>query len=277
MPTVSVVVEFILDRKKRLKQLTTLIQDSAFSAVVSLAPLGLGAVQTISGLAAKVLDTFIQERDRKPILEFRGDFNLRDEGEGGLQDGFYVLMGSRDAPLPDFTSLELRDTGLYANGKAVDNVSYVVFEVYVTPYRDYRGSVGAPWREKLDELDEMARSTVLDPYVTSAQRKDVYRECLKGVREANVLLGRDAMYTRREAKKIIERECQSLVETLGVGQGKLGAPFGIDSEVREITGVVDAAELRQDVAEYESALDKLRPELTDRDLVPPFGVATGGS
>jgi hypothetical protein len=263
VPSIAILLEFILDRKNRLKELSTLIQDSAFSAAVSLAPVGVGAVQTVSALAAKILDTFIEGPDRKPILQFSGDFNFREE-DGGLRNGYYVLMGSRDAPLPPATDLEVRSARLYAGGKLVDNVSYVVLEVYVTPWRGRHGSAGSAWREKLDELDSTASATRLDPFVTARRREADYRSCLKGLREAQALLARDPMYTHAEAKRIIETEAAGLATTLGIGVGKLGAPATIDADLRELTGVADAAELQRDVQEYEQALGALGPELEAR-------------
>jgi hypothetical protein len=173
-------------------------------------------------------------------------------------------MGSRDVELPDATKLDVRGARLYADDRPVDSVSYVVLEVYVTPFRGLLGSAGAPWREKLDEIEQAANATALDPYVTAQQRENAYRAALKGLREAQALLARDPMYTRAERKRIIERCCEELVTTLGIGKGKLAAPSGIDPELRELTGVGDASELRRNVAAYEKALEELRPELEAR-------------
>ena len=64
--------------------------------------------KTLSDLSLKIMQTFIPQKDREPILQFSGDFNL--SGEEFL-DGYYIILGTRDEqnpiphPLPELSPL----------------------------------------------------------------------------------------------------------------------------------------------------------------------------
>jgi hypothetical protein len=99
MPDISVSIEFILDKENYLRDLSGLINSDSFLATVSLAPGAAMVAKTISGLAGKIIETFVPAEERQPILQFSGEFNLADDG---LKDGYYIILGTRDDrnPLP---------------------------------------------------------------------------------------------------------------------------------------------------------------------------------
>jgi hypothetical protein len=99
---VSVSIEFILDKENRLQALAGLINDDSFVAAVSLAPGGAMVAKTVGGLAQKVITSFMPAEERQPILQFSGDFNL---ATSELRDGYYAILGTRDAENPLSTPL----------------------------------------------------------------------------------------------------------------------------------------------------------------------------
>jgi hypothetical protein len=95
MPSVSISVEFILDKENRLATLSGLINDDSFLASVSLAPGAATVARTVGSLAQKVIQSFVPAEEREPLLQFNGDFNLAVEG---LRDGYYVIRSRSETP-----------------------------------------------------------------------------------------------------------------------------------------------------------------------------------
>jgi hypothetical protein len=202
MPHISVSVDFILDRENRLAQLTGLINDDTFQTAIALAPGAAVAARTIAGLSQKIMQTFLQAEERRPILQFTGDFNIAGEG---LKAGHYIILGTRDerypipSPLPD---LQVRDGELLANGAPVTQLCYVVLDVLCTGARTRDLNDGAPWDAKLRQAEVVASRIAGNPLASDNEKKQSWQECLNLIKEAQILLLADANYLRSEANAI---------------------------------------------------------------------------
>ena len=111
MDHISVTIDYVLDVKNHLATIGGLINDDSFLAVLSLAPGAVAVAKTVSGLAQKLIQTFVPAEERRPILQFAGDFNISPDADD-LRDGYYIILGSRDKafPLPvDPPKLEIVD------------------------------------------------------------------------------------------------------------------------------------------------------------------------
>src|SRR5829696_6705419 len=99
MTDFTISIDFILDQQDRLAALATLINDDAFQSTLSLAPGGSMVAKTVSGLAQKMIQTFMPTEERRPILQFTADFDL---ATSGVMEGYYIILGSQDPenPLP---------------------------------------------------------------------------------------------------------------------------------------------------------------------------------
>ncbi len=199
MSNVTISIDFIVDKKNRLAALGGLINSDSFSTVLSLAPGASAIAKTVAGLADKIIQTFIPAEDSKPILEFGGDFNI---GTESLQDGFYVIIGTKDeqTPLPEPDSkLEIRNQQLYINGEPATQWSYIILDVQCAETRPRELSNGATWDLKLQEAEDEAQRLLLDPLSTDDERKSTWRKCLKLIEEAQTLLRADDNFLRQDA------------------------------------------------------------------------------
>lgn len=204
MPSVSISVEFILDKENRLATLSGLINDDSFLASVSLAPGAATVARTVGSLAQKVIQSFVPAEEREPLLQFNGDFNLAVEG---LRDGYYVILGTRDEqnPIPSpLQVLEIRDGELLANGKRVTQLSYVILDVRRVEARTRDLNDGAIWDAKLREAESLAVDMLNDPLAEVDIRKQTWQKCRNLLREAQAILRADPNYHRWEANSIIE-------------------------------------------------------------------------
>ena len=133
MDRVTVSLDFLLDKEDRLHQFVGLINDKSFASTLSLAPGALGTVKAVSSLAEKILDTFLPAKDKRPILQFSGDFNISD----GLSPACFAILGSQDEsyPLPRSPKLTLRNGELLSEGTQLRAYSYVIFEIRTSPWR----------------------------------------------------------------------------------------------------------------------------------------------
>ena len=114
MKHVSVSIEYLVDTKNYLKDIVGLIADKNLLSIVSLAPGAAMVAKTLGGLAEKMISTFVPANERRPILQFSGDFDLAAEG---LREGYYVILGShvQTNPLPAKPSLKVADGGTLAD------------------------------------------------------------------------------------------------------------------------------------------------------------------
>lgn len=214
MTEISISIKFILDKENRLAALGGLINDDSFLAMVSLAPGAALAAKTISGLANKVIQTFIPREDHEPILQFNGDFDI---STNGLHEGYYVILGTTDkdspipSPLPVFT---VRDGELLADNERITRLSYVILEVRRTKARTRDLNDGAPWDAKLREAEDNAAHLLADPLATDNERKQAWDKCRNLIREAQILLREDPNYLRSEAESIVKmvyHRCSELI------------------------------------------------------------------
>jgi hypothetical protein len=202
MDHISISIDFILDTEDRLAMLGGLINDDAFTAAISLAPGAAVVARTIGGLAQKVLQTFLHAEQRKPILQFSGDFNIAD----GLRDGLYVILGTRDEqyPLPNrLPKLEVRDGRLLVEGRPVTQLSYIVLSITGLDIRTRDLNGGAEWDAKLRRAETIASDMELNPFIKSEERNKAWEECLEQLRDARILISADPNYLRSESNQII--------------------------------------------------------------------------
>jgi hypothetical protein len=213
---VSVALEFLLDRKDRLKALAGAINTSNFLTTLSLSEPVLATAKAVGSVAGQVLDAFLDEADKQPILEFTGDLNV---GAGDIPAGYHVLLASTKGgkPLPrPLPALAVQAHDLLAGGKPVTHWSYVVLEVRYTKVRGRDAT--APWDVLLREAEDKARQLAGAP---AAQRKEAWAECQDLISRAQALLRVDPNYLPRERGDIIASVLRA-GRTLLAGPAKAG-------------------------------------------------------
>ena len=214
MTHVSVSIEFILDTENRMAALANIINEDSFVAAVSLAPGASTVAKTVSVLAQKIIQAFMPVEERQPILQFSGDFDLTARG---MQEGYYVILGSRDErnPLPSpFPKLEVREGELLADGIPPTQLSYVILNIERTEARTRDLNGGAVWDHKLREAENEAQNISQDPLASADERRQAWDKFRYLIREAQVLLRADPNYLRHEAESIIKatyKTCSDLV------------------------------------------------------------------
>jgi hypothetical protein len=266
MDRVSVSIEFILDKENKLVKLTGLINDDSFLAAISLAPGAAMTAKTLGGLAGKLLNTFFQAEERQPILQFAGDFNL---ASGGLQEGYYAILGTRDDqnPLPrPLPSLSVQDGDLLAGGKPVTQWSYVLFDVQRLDARTRDLGVGQPWYAKLVEAEGIAQDVANDPLIGDEERTQKWQACQKLLRETRTLLNADPNYLPQEAKTIIQAafvNCREQIlepvapRLLGHETGAKGLA-ALDEDARELLDTDDVQVLDAALVTYAEQVARSR-------------------
>ena len=260
MSHVSISIEFIIDKENSLAKIGTLVNDDSFLAVVSLAPAAAAVAKTVGGLAQKVIQTFIPAEERQPILQFAGDFDLGSaDGESCLRDGYYAILGSRDEqnPLPGtLPKLEVRGSGLLADGKEVDNLSYVVLDVTRVPARTRELSAGASWETKLREAEGLAQAVADDPFAGDGDKKEVWGKCKAILQEARALLLADANYAPTEAADICKTVYKEIADLVSPKEdGKTKAAKAPDRQIdtkaeRDLFGIGESEDLSAVAAKY---------------------------
>lgn len=216
MPDISISIEFILDKENSLRSLSGLINSDSFLAAVSLAPGASMVAKTISGLAGKVIETFVPAEERQPILQFGGKFNLADEG---LKDGYYIILGTRDDrnPLPNpLPRFQVKDGLLLANNEIITQLSYVVIDVHRTAVRTRFCNDNAVWEVKLREAEDEASRFANDPMADDKDRKSAWEKCRNLIKEAQTLLRSDINFHRHEAENIIKTSFVKCAKDLNI-------------------------------------------------------------
>ncbi|RMF29890.1 MAG: hypothetical protein D6759_13020 [Chloroflexi bacterium] len=279
MDHVSISLEFIVDKENRLAALGGLINDDAFITAISLAPGAAAAARTIGTLADKILQTFLEPEERQPILAFSGDFNI---ATGDLQDGYYVILGTRDErnPLPrPLPTLEVQDGDLLADGQPVTQWSYVILDVRCLEVRTRDLNEGAGWAEKLRRAEGVAQRLGGDPFVGEEERRQAWQECKNLLKEAQVLLMEDPTYLRREAQDIIKEayvRCREQIfgaEAGGISFGLPGTPKGpMRGEAdtpsdRAFLGIPPEEDLHAAVRRYTAQVSEARRLLQEAGLL----------
>jgi hypothetical protein len=203
MDRVSISIEFVLDKENCLATLGGLINDDAFLAAVSLVPGAAAAARTIGNVSQKLIQSFLNPKERQPILQFSGDFNI---AGSELKEGYYIVLGTRDdrSPLPrPLPHLELQDGELLADGKPVVQWSYIVFYVRCIERRTRDLNEGEAWNTKLNAAEAVAQQTGNDPFADADKRKQAWKTCMAHLKEGQVLLLNNSTYLRIEANEII--------------------------------------------------------------------------
>jgi len=261
MTHVSISIDFVLDKENNLAKLGALVNDGSFLAAISLAPGAAAVAKTVSGLAQKVIQTFIPAEERQPILQFSGDFNLSaDPAPNTLRDGYYVILGSQDEknPLPPtIQDLTVGDGDLRIDGQPVTQFSYVILDVGRSLLRTRKLSEGALWDRKLRDAESFAQQAADAPFAEDDDKKEVWKKkCLPALEEARTLLQADVNYAPEEAEaiyKVAFKQCADLI----TGQAKGGLestkesfrPSDLRLERAKI-GIVADGTLDQAVNEY---------------------------
>lgn len=250
-------IEFVVDRENRLASLGSIINSDSFLTVVSLAPGVAPVARILSKLSADIIRAYIPAEEQRPILQFIADFNI-DGTANGLQDGYYVILGTTDAdnPLPDtISSVEVLDTGLRIDGQPVTQLSYVILSVVRIATRPANLSDGAPWAGKLREAEDAAQLTNLDPFTDDAGRKETWEKCKKLIQEASVLLAADPNYLPQDGQTIWRasyQKCVTLLSAAASGTKDIAAPIVDTVADRRAMGIPDDADMQAFIARHEA-------------------------
>lgn len=268
---VSLSIEFRLDRQNRLALLGNLINSDAFVSVVSLAPGAVAAAKAMSGITQKILTTFLDDDDNKPILEFRCDFNIP---VGEPEHAYYVIFGSKDfdhplpRPLPEFPDLQVQGSELMLKGRPVTDLSYIVLDVHNLSSRGKQLGRGESWHKKLSDADEKARGITYNPFATQKDRDDTSKQCFNLLSEASVLLRDDPLYLHSEAVEIIRDAFKKVDEKIYPKEKiQLGAPSRLSPEVKSLLGVDSEKELINAVQAYSAKIKSSLPMLVELGLL----------
>jgi hypothetical protein len=202
METLSVAVEYIVDKQNCLGLVSELVNASSLLVSLSFAPGAAATAKAVGGISQKLLRTFLPQEERKPVLRFEEAFNL----SAGVRSGYYVVFGSSETsqPLPHPASkLEVINETVFVNGEPAQDWSYVLLEVIGVPVRTRDLSDGALWDEKLRSVESTSLDISRNPLARKAQKDQALGFCQGLIREAHVLLLNDPNYLRSEAENII--------------------------------------------------------------------------
>ncbi len=255
MPHVSVSIDFIVDKTNRLGVIGGLINTDTFLTAISLSPAGAATAKAVSGLAKKMMETFMPAQEREPILQFSGDFNL---ATNQLRAGCYAILGTCDEsfPLPHpIPNLAVRNGRLLMNGMETTTLSYVILEVRRIEARGRALNDGAPWEAMLREAEDEGASILHNPTADDADRKGGWEKCMKVIREAQTLLRNDVNYLRDEADNIIKStflRCQGLADVPAVPtRGTTIRSLTDQRDDRTLLDIPLEEDLAQTVASYD--------------------------
>jgi hypothetical protein len=266
MERITIAMDFLLDRENRLGRLARLANDDAFTSVLSLAPGAVAVAKSLASLSNKIIDTFLDDDERTPLLRFVGDFNLVGNG---ISDAYYVILGSRydrhplPRPLPGPPALQVQANELLFNERPVVEWSYVVLDVNTVPLRTRALGRGEAWSNKLDQATTQAAEVKHNPFAAPKDRRQAWEGCLTLLKEANTLLRQDPLYLPSEVDSIIQQAYKETLSSIFPDDGKqLGAPPSMSVEERSLLRVANVDELSQRVNEYaagqQAAAGKLR-------------------
>jgi len=274
MSHVSLSIEFILDKESRLAPLTSLINDNNFLAAVSLAPGAAIVAKTVSGLAQKVVETFLAPEQREPILQFSGDFNI---ASNQMREGYYAILGSRDEnkPLPSaMPQFTVENGTLEAAGSPVTDFSYVILDVQHTEARTRDLNDGAPWESKLREAEDEAKraSEASTSEASTEDRDQAWKNCVKLIHEAQVLLRADINFLRWEAEAIVNatfKTCKELISPSPTrGKSSAAELLGTDSpSYRAVLGISADEDLGASFDRYANSVASSRRILRTAGLI----------
>lgn len=213
MESVSISIEFILDVHNRLFSLANLINSDVFTSAVSVDPTAALTAKAVGKISQKILDEFLQEEQKQPILQFNGTFNI----SSGVRPGLYAILSatSDHYPLPNpLPRLSVHNGQLLGDGQPLTQVSYVILRVASIPWRTRNLSANAAWNLRIIAAEDKAISVGENFLATPEEKHSVWQECLTLLKEAQVLLAADPNYHRAEAQAIVKSAFQSCQENL---------------------------------------------------------------
>jgi hypothetical protein len=274
MSSVSVSIDFILDVQSQLSQLSKLINGDKFLSAISLAPGALAVAKTIGGLADEVLNTFVPEQRKQPLLQFAGDFNLAEGAANAMRDGYYVILGSADekTPLPvPWPRLAVQNGALLANNNSVSGLSYVILDITWVPARTRQMSGGAAWDGKLREAERLVKDFGRDPSTDKTKFQETWDRCKALLIEAHGLLMADANYAPDEAEAIYESVYQQCVDAITpkARPRRRGAVApAVDTELdRRMLSIPGDADLAERAASYAEQVAQAEAILKESKLL----------
>ena len=267
MKHVSVSIEYLVDTKNYLKDIIGLIADKNLLSIVSLAPGAAMVAKTLGGLAEKIITTFVPADQRKPILQFSGDFDLAAQG---LKEGYYIILGShsQNNPLPPKApALKVMEGGgLLLNNSPVTELSYVILKIRCTRSIRDRLMEQSSWYKKLGEAKRLAHDYVDDRFADadSAKKKEYWeKQCLPLIREARALLTEDENFLAAEVDLVYRqayKECLDIITRKTATKFAGAAPswqpdFAAD---RQFLGISKDEDLDARLGEYAEQVYKAR-------------------
>jgi hypothetical protein len=262
---VSVTLDFVLDRKDRLKALSGAINESGFLGTLSLAEPTLATARALGKAGGMILEAFLEPEERTPILQFTGDFNV---GTRDLKAGYHVLLGSVDElyPLPTETpKLEIRGRDLFLNDEPITKLSYVILEVICTKARDRSNE--AAWDKHLRQAEDKAGDFKYEREPTQEKRDKAWHECNELIQEARALLRADPSVLPREAEDIVKavyRKCEEIFtgggSRAGGGTRSAVAPAEL-AAARRMLQVPESADLNSELMRYATEVHNARQVL----------------
>ena len=267
MKHVSVSIEYLVDTKNYLKDIVGLIADKNLLSIVSLAPGAAMVAKTLGGLTEKMISTFVPAEQRKPILQFSGDFDLASEG---LKEGYYVILGShvQSNPLPTKPPAlkVVEGGGLLVDDQPVTELSYVILKVRCTRSIRDRLMEQSTWYKKLVEARRLANDYADNPFAeTDSARKKEYweKQCLPLIREARALLTEDENFLAVEVDLVyrqVYKECLDIITSKAATKAPLArSSWQPDSAAdRKFLGISQDEDLDARLGEYAEQVYKAR-------------------
>lgn len=267
MKRISLSIEYWADTQNYLGKLAGLIADKELLATISLAPGAALVASKVAAVASKLINDFIPEKERKPILAFSGDFDLAAQG---VQSGYYIILGSHTATNPLQVApkkIVVQNGILWLDGALVTNLSYVILRVdCALAIRDHLPG-SAPWRGKLQTAKQLAADYAEDTFSDAGhakQQEKWEKECLPLLREAQALMQADPNFLPAEvelAYRAAYRECLNTITskaTKGVSYGELGAWKPNPAADRAFLGIDAREDLEARAGEYAQQLYQAR-------------------
>jgi hypothetical protein len=276
MSHVSVSIDFILDTRNNLAKLGGLINDDKLLAVISLAPGAAAVAKTVGNLAQGLIQSFVPAEERKPILEFAGDFNIGGSNvERGLRSGYYVILGSRHDkdPLPSAVpSITVREDALLIDGLPVTQYSFVVLDVQRIVARTRKLAEGAIWDSKLREAEQMATEFADDPFTSEGEKRETWLKCRALLQEARTLLMADSNYSPDEAAdiyKTVYQSCASIIKSASAFEIE-GVSQVVDTpEDRLLLDIGQDEDLAAVASDYQEKSEEAERIMVARGVLPP--------
>ena len=276
MSRVSVSIDFILDTQNNLAKLGAVINDDKLLAVISLAPGAAAVAKAVGGLAQSLIQSFVPAEERKPILEFAGDFNIGGtEIERGLRSGYYVILGSRHEkdPLPAAApTIAVRDDALVIDGSPVTQYSFVVLDVQRIVARTRKLAEGATWDSKLRDAEQMAVEFAQDPFADEGAKKETWLKCRALLQEARALLMADSNYAPDEATdiyKTVYQSCASTIKSAGALEMESVSQVVDTPEDRLLMKIGQNEDLATIASDYEERAEEAERILVGRGVLQP--------